>query len=107
MRTTIALNAATRYVRAAQRSVSFAGETSKGLMVPLRSNHAMALDDALYSTGSVIIENRADNAIIIMPAQNISGKTLMKIKPMIITHVDHFDVTLMTGTRAVRSFSGP
>ena len=49
----IADSAATRYVRAAHRSETFAPSKSLPTNTPLVSNHAKARFEALYSTGSV------------------------------------------------------
>ena len=102
----MALSAATKYVRAAHESAVRACTRDWPCSVPLLSSHFMALAEALYSTGSVTMENRAETAIMAMPAQNRYGNVLITSIPATITHVDHVEENCMAGTRAERILSG-
>ena len=54
----------------------------------------MARDEALYSTGRVMIEKSADTAIIAIPTQKSAGKVLIVRIPRIMTHVEKREVAL-------------
>ena len=104
----IADNAATRYVRAAQRSDTFAPSISSPESVRLDSNHANALSEALYSTGRVMMEKSADTHINPTPIQHISWlpAEAVMIRPMIISHDAACEEKFTSGTSAERIFSG-
>ena len=105
----MALNAATRYVRAAQRNDMRAPSISVLSSVPLRSNHANARSEALYSTGSVTIENTADMVIRAIPIQQsvVLCVVLIMMIPARSTHVAICDEKLTMGTRRERNLMGP
>ena len=104
----MAESAATRYVRAAQRSDTFAPSSSSYESVRLDSNHANARSEALYSTGSVTIEKSADRHISPTPIQHIISLPVeaVMIRPMMTSHEANCEEILTNGTSAVRNFSG-
>ena len=104
----MALNAATKYVRAAHRNDSRAYDSCTPWSVRLDSSHSKARSDALYSTGRVTIEKSADMAIRPIPIQHIVVPPPVAINaiPPIITQVAIFDEKFTTGTNAERITSG-
>ena len=101
-------NAATRYVRAAQRSEIFAPSKSSPERVRLDSNHAKARSEALYSTGSVTIEKSAEKHIRPTPIQHINSLPVeaVIIRPRMTSHEANRAEIFTNGTSAERIFKG-
>lgn len=104
----MALNAATRYVRAAQRNDSLACSSCTPCKVRLEESHAKARSEALYSTGRVTIEKTADMAIMAIPIQHtaVPNPEAIIAMPAMITHVAMRDEKFTTGTNAERMTRG-
>ena len=95
-------------MRAAQRSDSRAYESCTPCNVRLDSSHSRARAEALYSTGRVTIENRADIAISAIPIQHtvVPLPAAISAIPPMITHVAMRDEKFTMGTSAERITSG-
>ena len=98
----MALSAATKYVRAAQRNEIVAPSICESSSVRVERNQSSARDEALYSTGRVMTEKSAEAAIIRIPTQNSAGKVLIVSIPRIITHVEKREVIEINGTNFER-----
>ena len=71
-------------------------------------SHSTARAEALYSTGSVTSEKRADMAIMPTPIQHSSSFCVeaRMTRPRMMTHVAAVEANCTTGTSCERSVSG-
>ena len=74
--------------------------------MPALLNHLKALFVAFFSTGSVTKLNRVDSPKTTIPNQSRKGNVCTSMMPSNNTHITHFEVDEMMGTRAERIFKG-
>ena len=95
-------------MRAAHVRASRAWTSCAPCIVRLDSSHSRARAEALYSTGRVMSEKRADMAISATPIQHTSSLRVVasSTRPSRMTHVAADEANCTTGTSCERNTSG-